>query len=393
MLLDTTHKFNKFFLFFLFFNFTIAQSPILLHLGVRGIFLLPIMLMLTLFFHFYLNRNFSIKLITIIFILFFSSLFSALFWLDFRILFLPFWSIISILSLSICTKDDVSKLIDYITTFFIILLIGSYISFFLALFGMNPISNLSDKFGSTNIFFYGFTLTNTIKFNVIRPAGIYDEPGAFSFFICILVFLRNHFKKNELLSLIILLSGFITFSLTHFLFSLIYLFSKYLNYKRFFYLFLLVIFFIANIYYFEIDKIYDELLLSRLVDFSENFSDNERYLNFINAFNQLLANPYSFLFGLNSICIFEIVQCVTKYGMICCNPLEPITSTGILLSWSYYFIIAYLAINVFIKRSNFINLGIIVLLLQRPAVNSAGYTFAIFVIIFSLTKNFYVQKK
>ena len=73
--------------------------------------------------------------------------------------------------------------------------------------------------------------------------------------------------------------------------------------------------------------------------------------------------------------------------------MEPITSTGILLSWPFYFIIAYLAINVFLKRSNFINLGIILLLLQRPAVNSAGYTFVIFVIILSLTKNLYVQKK
>jgi len=388
-----THKFNKYFLFFLFFNFAIAQSPILLHLGVRGIFLLPLMLLFTLFFHFYLHRNFSKKLIIITFILFFSSLFSSLFWLDLRILFLPLWSITYLLTLAICTKEDISKLIDYLTFFFIVLLIGAYISFFLALFGMNPISNLSDRFGATNIHFYGFTLTNAKQFSVIRPAGIYDEPGAFSFFICTLVFLRNQYKKNEFLSLVILLSGFITFSLTHLLFSFIYLFSKYLNYKRLFYLFLLIIFFIIIIYYFEINKIFDELLYSRLIDFSENFTENERYLNFTNAFEQLLFKPYGLLFGINPICIFEISKCVSNYGMICCNPLEPITSTGILLSWPYYLIILYLTINGILKRANFINFGIVILLLQRPSVNSAGYTFVIFVIILTLTNNFYVQKK
>ena len=387
------YKFNKYFLFFLFFNFAITQSPILLHLGVRGIFVLPLMLLFTLFFHFYLHINFSTKLITITFILFFSSLITSIFWLDLRILFLPLWSIIYLLTLSICTKEDINKLIDYLTIFFIILLIGAYISFFLALFGMNPISNLSDRFGATNIHFYGFTLTNAKQFSLIRPAGIYDEPGAFSFFICTLVFLRNHYKKNEFLSLFILLSGFITFSLTHLLFSFIYLISKYLNYKRLIYLFFLIIFFIIIIYYLEIDKIFEELLYSRLIDFSENFTENERYLNFINAFAQLLSHPYAFLFGLNPICIFEIGQCVSNYGMICCNPLEPITSTGILISWPYYFIIIYLAINGIFKRSNFINFGIVILFLQRPSVNSAGYTFVIFIIILTLTNNFYVQKK
>lgn len=390
---NDTKIISKYFLFFLFFNFTIAQSPILLHFGIRGLFLLPIMLILTLFFHLYLKRNFPKKAIVITLIFFFASLFSALFWLDLRILFLPFWSIISVLTLSMCTKDDINKLIDYLTIFFFTLIVGAYISFILALLGMNPIGNLSDKFGTTNVSFYGLTLTNTIKFNVIRPSGIFDEPGAFSFFICILVFLRNKFQKSEFLTLILLLAGFITFSLTHLLFTSIYLLSKYFNIKRFFYLFFLIIIFTIIIYYYEIDKIYDELLFSRLIDFSENFSENERFLNFSNAFHILTTYPLTFLFGINSICIFEIVQCVTKYGMICCNPLEPITSTGILLSWPYYFILIYFIFKSIFIRSNLIYLGLVLLLLQRPAVNSAGYTFAIFVIILTTTKNYYVQNE
>lgn len=387
--LNNSSEVNFLFIFFLFFNFSIAQSPLLLHFGFRGIFLLPLMFIITIFFYFFLNRKFSTNFLLLILFLLFPAILSALFWIELKIIFLPLWSILSIFILSMCKRNEISLLIDYMSFFFIVLLIGAYISFFLAFSGVSPSFYLFDKFGETNIVSFGFSLTNTIKGNIIRPSGIYDEPGAFSFFICVLVFLRNYFKKNEIITILILVFGFITLSLTHFIFTVIFLFYRYFNFKKLYILFFILSLSFLFIIFSGFYLVFEELLFLRVTDAFYNFSENERSLNFLNAFKILINNPFSIFVGINSICVFEIVKCVSKYDMFCCNPLEPLVSTGLFLSWPYYLILFYLIFQFFLRRSNFIFLGLIILLLQRPVVNSAGYTFVIFLVLFSIKEKFY----
>ena len=352
----------------------ILPSPILLHFGIRGIYLLPINLLLFLFFSYVLKRKLNNKIIILLTILLSLNLITTIFWFDFRIFLLPFWIIVAILTITIATKDEISKLVDILSVVIILLIIGAFLSFFLALAGMSPIANLSDKWGTTRIYSYGFTLSNTIFKNIIRPAGIYDEPGAFSFFICVVVFLRNRLSKNENVSILILIAGLITFSITHVFFIFFYLISLNLNFKKILPPLIILIFSFFILFSSDLYIIFDQLVNSRLTTLYESGSDNERYLAFENCIRLLTNYSRVFFVGIHSNCLFEIVKCVNEYGIICCNPLEPLISSGIFISWPYYFGLVYLLISGLKKRKNLLYLGFIILFLQRPGIYNAGYS-------------------
>jgi len=359
---------------FLCVSILILPSPVLLHFGIRGIHTLPISILAIGLYSVLLNRKFKKWVLQLTFFILLFAFFSVLYWKEYRIILLPFWIISALLSISITTQEEISRSVDLLSWMVLALLIGAIIGFFLALGGMLPIANLSDKWGTTMIYSYGFTLTNMIYGNIIRPAGIFDEPGAFSFFICVTVFFRHILGKKLGLTVILLVLGFITFSLMHLLFSLLFLASFEFKFKNFFLSVIFLAFTFLLLISTGILDVFDVLLNSRFMTFYDTFGDNERYLAFQNCIKVLTNNWWALIFGINSNCLFEIVLCVSDYGIICCNPLEPLTSSGILLSWPYYFGLLYLSIQGLRKRKNLLFIGFVLIFLQRPGIHSPGYS-------------------
>ena len=276
------------------------------------------------------------------------------------------------------------KVIDISTLIIFILLIGAWITFIDVFFNNLP-QNFYEFPQGRQVYQGKFSLgTNMVSMSgdkYFRPSSIYDEPGAFSLVIVLIVSMRNELKMSETISIIIILLGLITFSLAHLIFLFSYLIYK-INFKKMIYYFIIFIFIFILSFDAEIFSPF-ETLFQRLnfVSPEEGYiRGNSRRGFLVVAFELLQSFNYQdLLFG--------------RPGLSnCCQPLEPLINRGILGSWPYYFIL-YLFIYYGLKNKNILAFAIVLTLIQRPEIQSAGTAFLVAALLFayrlkgSMTKN------
>ena len=358
----------------LFFSLLISQSPLLLVIGIRGIHSLPITFFLIIFILIFSKRK--VKNFGIIFGIasLLTASFSAIFWGEYKFIYLAFWLINAILLAAIATKYELTKFVEAATIFLIILIFGAIIGFGLAFSGIKSLGAIDGEFG--RIHWYYTTLTNSRLLNFIRPGGIYDEPGAFSYFICVVAYLRNILNLEKSKTVYLLLGGLITFSIMHLFFIFLFFLSKPLEFKKLVNGLLLGSVLIFIIIILGADIAFQGLLIDRIISFVNNFNENDRVIAFINCIDLIKGNWWVFLFGIDPYCLFDIERCVSNFEMICCNPLEPITSSGIFISWPYYVGISFLFLSIFFRKNNILIIGLVLLFFQRPGIYSPGYSLA-----------------
>jgi hypothetical protein len=358
----------------LFFSLLISQSPLLLAIGIRGIYSLPISFFLIIFILIFSKRK--IKNFGIIFgiAILLTASFSAIFWGEFKFVYLAFWLINAILLVAIATKDELTKFVEASTKFLIILIIGAIIGFGLAFSGVKSPGTIDGELG--RIHWYYTTLTNSRLLNFIRPGGIYDEPGAFSFFICAVAYLRNILNLEKTKTLYLLIGGLITFSIMHLFFIFLFFLSRPLEFKKLVNGIFLGSVLIIIIIILGADIAFQGLLIDRIFNLVINFNENDRVIAFYNCIDIIKGNWWVFLFGIDPYCLFDIERCVSNFEMICCNPLEPITSSGIFISWPYYVGISFLFLSIFFRKNNILIIGLVLLFFQRPGIYSPGYSLA-----------------
>jgi hypothetical protein len=266
-----------------------------------------------------------------------------------------------------------------ISTFFICLLIfGAYIAVLYALAGGKPtFSFLMGDGRSAHI--YLTSATNVVTGRYIRPSGIYDEPGALSFFICALCLLRVLYNRNDKITFFMLIAGLITTSITHIMillcFILYYLCINIKKKKTFIYIlvaFCIVFFLVVQFY-----ELFDTLLFWR---FKINPSTNRirgdtRTHLFINSAK--LLDIKTFFWGLDETGFTDLSSLRKKYpGGTGENPLTQILFYGFFASWYYYVFLFVMFIAGMAKpKTFFIFLGCILLFLQRPYIESISYSF------------------
>ena len=360
----------------------ILFSPISHNIGIKGAYILLLLILFLLIHH----NNINIKPILLIF---FSLLLSSLpffYWgaFDIRVVFLPLFFFIPLLYLYNFKLSEIKYYVDLSTILLIIMLIGAWIGFFYNYFGGKPILTLDLATGENNyIELYLTTFTKTSYraelAGIIRPSGIYDEPGTFSFVICTICILRHLTGRNKLITWLILISGFITFSVAHLIYTAFHLSSEKINWK----IFKKVL--IPTIIFFSIFTLSSEGLKDSFnILFIERFKYDEtagrfigdnRMEEFINAVNELDNN--TFLWGKDSVCFFDIDEFRRKYGKLDTNPIWPLLQHGIFISWIYYVVLFILLIVGITKKVNLVYIGLFMLLLQRPMLINLFYSFFI----------------
>lgn len=272
-----------------------------------------------------------------------------------------------------CLVED-GELIDFVniaSKFIFILEIGAIIGFVYAYIGGQPIASIKNIDGRSN-YLYLTTLTNARLGRFIRPAGIYDEPGAFSFYIVSIVLMRMYYKKNTTFTFIILLLGMVTTSLTHFLCMAILLIPilRKSNRKQkivIFLIFAIILFLALNLFY----DLFDKFLFQRLqYDNSKGtIQGNSRDGQIEGCLKSIRDN--GFLFG-NYLLGPDRIK--YRYGVISENPLSPITMNGLFNSMPYYVFIV-ITFTAFIFSFNSCYLAAFALFLQRPYQSAIGYSF------------------
>jgi hypothetical protein len=273
-------------------------------------------------------------------------------------------------------KKYLGLLVDSSTIFLYILIIGSYIGFAYALSGGQPIYEYEEH-RLHYIYLTTSVPANTVLGNIMRPAGIYDEPGALSFFICSICLFRVLHKKNDIVTFVLLILGLITFSLTHLLVLICFILYYIFQYKRkkntliFVFLFTIMTVVLLIVFY----ESFDELLFKRLQFNSQTgtLQGDTRSGHIKEIFK--FMNIKNFLWG-HELAYTDIRLFTKKYPNTGEVPLTNIFRFGFFSSWYYYiFLIIIFLAGIVRHKYFFIFMAVCFLFFQRPYSDAISYSF------------------
>jgi len=319
---------------------------------------------------FYSRRIAKWAVVLIVLILFFT-VFKVAFFSEFKFFKINLFLITTILLLSVSNIEELKGFIEVSSKILLAVLIGAVIGFVLHQLGLKSIFSYLAQNGRLQFLYY--TSFGHSVGSVLRPSGIYDEPGTLAFMTGGLLVLRQLFSFDQKRSLSILFLGFITFSLAFLVFSIIYISALNLSKGQRAGIASILIVFVALIYITGFDVFLEDNLFSRFTlsqDARQGIRGGRETL-FWNAYDNLSFSDDSMLWGVNPYCTIDGEECLKK-GYMGENPLAPIAYHGIFIAWPYYLFIL-LSIIISLKgRKYLIYLAIMSLFLQRPYLLNYG---------------------
>jgi hypothetical protein len=248
----------------------IAQSPVIpVLISINGNIVYLGLSIIALIF---LIKRLERRLLIWLFVLFilFLQLLATIYWSEPKLMVLPSYFLTGLLIASSLKDDELLLYVNWATKLIVILLVGGFIGFFYtfildgeAIFSVN---NEDTRHNGL----YLTTFSNWYVRGVIRPSGIYDEPGALSLVVCLIAAIRDKIGAPKRTTTIILVLGLITLSVAHVIFLLLYFLNvtrKSIARATFKFGILSMILFVG-IYNSPFRDVFDEFLFSRfeLVD-------------------------------------------------------------------------------------------------------------------------------
>ncbi len=209
---------------------------------------------------------------------------------------------------------------------------------------------------------------------MIRPSGIYDEPGVLSFMVCGIAALRHLRGRDSRVTWLMLGMGFVTLSLAHLIYVFLHVLAERLSFRNLAGIMATLLPLVVIVGYLGGYEILEKRLLGRvtITEAGELVGDN-RSQRMVNAVEHLSAHPESILFGAHPSCRFDYMTCKEKFPLMGENPLSPLVFQGIFLSWPYYLALAVLLLAPLFGREYIVSFAFGALLLQRPYLLDVGY--------------------
>lgn len=370
-------------IFLIVFSALITPSPIFLNYGpFKGnIYYLLSSLLIILFTFTFLRINKTYIIICGITLM--LQALGIVYWSEIKLLVFPLYTYTAWLVVFSLRKQDIHLFVHFSSIFILVLLIGGMIGFFYAFAGGTELFSIVNEDTRLNGFYLG-TFSNSYLGKIIRPSGIYDEPGALSFVTCFLAAVRSTLNFSRKTTWIILILGFATFSAAHFIYVIFHLLQEMRKWKlKQMIIFIVIILFgTVAIGLSVFGSLFYEFLFWRFEVDDGQFAGDNRSGLIINAYNYLNLNV--FLFGLDVDCIVRPAICQMKgYNQFGDNPLGPIVWGGITMTFPYYLVVFYYLITG-IQKINFMCLGLFFLLLLRAEVMSYGYALLIALVTFTI---------
>lgn len=328
----------------------------------------------------YLISQFPYKLPVLIALALLCALPTALFWGELGIVFLPIYFLFSLVAFSLSSSDEVNSFCEISSIFLKVVLVGAWIGFFYALLGGESFFSLENPDGRENAFFLS-TFSNFFVGSFIRPAGVFDEPGALSFIVCFISALRHKCGLSKKITWQLLLLGLITLSFAHFVYIFFHALQDryYFLSKKKFLAYIAAPVFLVFILSPTFESSDAEIFFSRFVVTDGRLVGDSRTDLFTSALDRI--DSKSFFFGTDADCIVRPKICESKghepFGE---TPAGIILMLGLFLSLPYFYILALLLFSLIFRR-DLIALGLLLLLLQRPYVMAFGYSLLILLVV------------
>lgn len=281
-------------------------------------------------------------------------------------------------------KKHLLPVVNAATVFMFVMLGLSITGFVYAFLGGAPL--MSGVTGEGRAYYLYLTtgaVDNGVFGNIIRPQGIYEEPGSFSFVICVLCFLRVLMKKSDRVTFAIMLLGNITFSMTHIMIFALFILHLAVKYglKKKFTLYVAAAAALMLLAYMPVSGPVNELLFGRfaLSEATGHIVGGNRITFFKSSVEVVKTDSNVLLWGIprneDGVSIMETVWIYDG------NPLTPLLEFGIFIAWLYYFYLMFFAVCGLIDRKNFlIYLSVLLMLMQKPEFYRGGPTAGVLIL-------------
>lgn len=373
---------NKIIIFFVFAASFLSLSPVFNYFFSFPSNLLSViscLIVLSVLFGVELNKGRVIFSFFVSIYFFVASFFLALYWQELKLAIYPIYVIVALFSVFFIPLSVLRELIDFLSVVLVVVVVGAIIGFLYALIGGDEMLSFLNPDGRVAKL-YLTTMTNAISGNVIRPSGIFDEPGALSFVICIVCSCRHMLNMSKSKTWFLLISGFITMSLAHFVYVLCHIVSEKIKIgdlsRNILILISLIILLLSQV---DVLDAFNDNFLARFDIENGRLAGDSRSDLLFNAYE--LLNERVFLWGVDSSCVVNIDVCNGSYKLFGENFLSLLVLLGIGLSLPYYLCLIIFTVLGLTKKNRFVLFGIALLLCQRPYLMSYGYAVLIVLLL------------
>jgi hypothetical protein len=361
----------------LVFTSVFVASHLVYSLGFRASVVMLMSIFSFLFVLIVYERKIEILVLLLVLLSLVTSLITGLYWSNWTVALFPSLFCMSLLVASTASKKELDSVIEIGSVILLMMLLGAWVAFFIGIMGVPSLGTFYAA-GGRGIEFYYTSLGIPYPGNFLRVTGIYDEPGSFSFIICMFAFFRHISNMDKKFTWILLLLGFVTFSLAHLIYVVIHLAAERNIFKTFRRLIIIGSVFLLAITIVDVWPFFEQRLFHRLEVSSDPtkvfVGDNRtKYLLSSIAFIKDQLDFRTFIFGADVSCIVSTGNCGQFAPYVGFNPFSPMILYGILISWPYYLFLLF-ALGFGVIRKEFWPLFAVALLFfQRPSMFSAGY--------------------
>lgn len=290
-------------------------------------------------------------------------------------------------TLVVLKLDLIVTYIRWISGVLFFMLLGSIIGVLYHLFGFNSLATFYNPNGDESLL-YLFTLSNSSAGNLIRPSGMFAEPGYLGFIAASILYLRQLFGFRFGLTSVLLFTTLITQSIAYIIFFVFFILGLF-NFdslsireraKRFWLLLFGAFVGLVAVFYGWFDWV-----IERSYGFWNEELFNVRTIGWIEISNKLSDGGFmGLIFGFDLECVFRNEGCMTFGGI----PLVPLLFGGLLYSWPYYLFMIYIFF-IAVKHSRFrwVSVGYLIITLSQPVFLELPYSLIyIFVLVSTYTK-------
>lgn len=288
-------------------------------------------------------------------------------------------------SILVSNEQVLSKIVTYSSIIVFFGLFFSFISMIYGYFGGSSFGSYENPDGRiVQIYLGSGSHTLSSPGSILRPNFIYDEPGAFSFVICAVCFLRTLLKKSTSVTVFLLIAGLITLSLAHMLITILYFFTSKIAVRS---ASSLLLFFMTSLAIVSI--ISSGQFINRLNVQETNVYGDDRTMSVLSGDNRTVQIINFFSFVDKEIILYGSYECKNRpegvcdeHGDVYSSPISPIYEGGILFL-AVQLLIHFSLIKLIFANPNFrfSGLGMSALLLQRPFFLLIGYSVFVFLLL------------
>lgn len=268
-----------------------------------------------------------------------------------------------------------TKVLRVVTWFTLMLLVGGVVGILYVMFGGQPLMAVQVGYRTTHLYLttFSFAFIGTI----IRPSGIFDEPGSLAMYAAIVTMFNDTLRQNQKLNLAIISLLVFTGSLAGLVISALYLVSSNAmrSTKK-----SLVILAALLVGYFSLSVAVPSNPISKIVEtfYSDRLKLEDGRLVGDNRSNQV--------FEFFSLVDFDMLRHGSKYFNDrydeedqSSNPFSIVYGYGLIISIPYFSLIVWL-LMIAIRQgfsNSYTSIGLVALLLQRPYIYNMSWSILI----------------